>query len=88
MSPWRQLRWRIVAAHMLVVLVGVALILLMALFITQVFTPRRVAEFTQRIEALTHELLERALAERRVDFVSIATPNFTHFEIAKAVAEA
>jgi predicted dehydrogenase len=37
------------------------------------------------------ELLEteRALpADKRIDFVSIATPNHTHFEIAKAAAEA
>jgi predicted dehydrogenase len=32
---------------------------------------------------------ERALpADKRIDFVSIATPNHTHFEIAKAAAEA
>jgi predicted dehydrogenase len=32
---------------------------------------------------------ERALpADKRVDFVSVATPNHTHFEIAKAAAEA
>lgn len=32
---------------------------------------------------------ERSLpADRRIDFVSIATPNHTHFEIAKAAAEA
>lgn len=37
------------------------------------------------------ELLERELAlpaDQRIDFVSIATPNHTHFEIAKAAAEA
>lgn len=27
-------------------------------------------------------------ADRRIDFLSVATPNFTHFEIAKAAAEA
>ena len=27
-------------------------------------------------------------ADQRIDFVSVATPNHTHFEIAKSVAEA
>ncbi len=27
-------------------------------------------------------------ADKRIDFVSVATPNHTHFEIAKAVVEA
>ena len=27
-------------------------------------------------------------AEQRIDFVSVCTPNHTHFEIAKAAAEA
>ena len=31
---------------------------------------------------------EEAAADQRVDFVSVATPNHTHFEIAKAFAEA
>jgi predicted dehydrogenase len=38
-----------------------------------------------------HELVqkEKALpADQRIDFVSVATPNHTHFEIAKAAAEA
>ena len=38
-----------------------------------------------------HELVEKELArpeDDRVDFVSVATPNHTHFEIAKTAAEA
>ena len=38
-----------------------------------------------------HELLEQEAAKpagERVDFVSVATPNYTHFEIAKAAVEA
>lgn len=37
------------------------------------------------------EMIEKELAlpeDQRIDFVSVATPNFTHFEIAKAAAEA
>lgn len=37
------------------------------------------------------EMIEKELAlpaEQRIDFVSVATPNHTHFEIAKAAAEA
>lgn len=37
------------------------------------------------------ELIESEMklpAERRIDFVSVATPNYTHFEIAKAAVEA
>src|SRR6478735_8950628 len=30
----------------------------------------------------------RLPAERRIDFVTVATPNYTHFEIAKAAVEA
>jgi predicted dehydrogenase len=44
-----------------------------------------------RAYASVEELIdkERALpAERRIDFISIATPNFTHFAIAKAAVEA
>jgi predicted dehydrogenase len=38
-----------------------------------------------------HELVEKELAlpeDKRIDFVSVATPNHTHFEIAKTAAEA
>lgn len=38
-----------------------------------------------------HELVEKELAlpaDQRIDFVSVATPNHTHFEIAKTAAEA
>ena len=38
-----------------------------------------------------HEMIDAELAlpaDQRIDFVSIATPNFTHFEIAKAALEA
>ncbi len=38
-----------------------------------------------------HELIEKELAlpaDQRIDFLSIATPNHTHFEIAKAAVEA
>ncbi len=37
------------------------------------------------------EMIEKELAlpaDQRIDFVSVATPNHTHFEIAKAAAEA
>jgi len=40
--PWRQLRWRIVAAHMMVVIVGVLVVLLMAALLTRSFVPPRV----------------------------------------------
>ena len=38
-----------------------------------------------------HELVEKELAlpaDQRIDFVSVATPNHTHFEIAKTAAQA
>ena len=44
MKWWRQLRWRIVAANMLVVVVGVVLILLMAYWVTQAVIPAGVQE--------------------------------------------
>lgn len=43
MSIWRQLRWRIVGAQMAVVLVGVALVLLVAYIGTQYLVPEAVA---------------------------------------------
>ena len=43
-SPLRQLRWRIVAAQMVVVVVGVALVLLMAYVITTLLVPGNVAD--------------------------------------------
>lgn len=39
MNLWRQLRWRIVAANMVVVIVGVVLVLVMAHLITRAVTP-------------------------------------------------
>ncbi len=45
----RQLRWRIVAAHMLVVVVGVAIILALAYLLTQVWVPQ---EVVVQLEAL------------------------------------
>src|SRR5260370_39214938 len=45
--------------------------------------PRAYGSYKDMIEA------ERKLpASERIDFVSVATPNHTHFEIAKAFAEA
>ena len=40
---WRQLKWRIVAANMLVVLVGVAAVLLIAFIATRYIVPRDIA---------------------------------------------
>ena len=48
-SPWRQLRWRIVAAHMLVVIVGVIVVLLMAALLTRSFIPPSVAASIQQL---------------------------------------
>ena len=42
MRRWRQLRWRIVAANMIIVVVGVALVLIMAQVITLVVIPANV----------------------------------------------
>lgn len=39
---WRQLRWRIIAANMLVVLVGVAMVLLMAFVATRFIVPNNI----------------------------------------------
>ncbi|MEZ4645510.1 MAG: ATP-binding protein [Chloroflexota bacterium] len=39
MSFWRQLRWRIVGANMAVIVVGVALVVLMAYFLTRGYVP-------------------------------------------------
>ena len=41
---WRQLKWRIVAANMLVVLVGVAAVLLMAFVATRFFVPNSIVD--------------------------------------------
>jgi len=41
---WRQLKWRIVAANMLVVLVGVAAVLLMAFVATRFFVPNSIED--------------------------------------------
>ena len=49
MSFWRQLRWRIVGANMLVVLVGVVVVLLAATLITRALLPESLA---QQAEAL------------------------------------
>ncbi len=49
---FRQLRWRIVAANMVVVAVGVAIILLMAYLLTRVFVPRQVAASASEFAAL------------------------------------
>ncbi len=46
---------------------------------------------TDRAYGSIHELIEKEKAlpaDKRIDFVSIATPNHTHFEIAKAAVEA
>src|SRR4029450_6944690 len=43
-------------------------------------TPRNTAQLIQKEKALP--------AEKRIDFVSVATPNHTHFEIAKAAVDA
>lgn len=46
---------------------------------------------TSRAYTSIHELVEKETAlpaEQRIDFVSVATPNHTHFEIAKTAAEA
>lgn len=51
MSVWRQLRWRIVGAHMVVVVVGVTLVLLMAWLVTQVVVPDRVLASLLSLEA-------------------------------------
>ena len=45
----------------------------------------------ERAYGSVQELIQSELklpADRRIDFVSIATPNYTHFEIAKAAVEA
>lgn len=44
-----------------------------------------------RAYASIHELVEKEMAlpaDQRIDFVSVATPNHTHFEIAKAAVDA
>jgi histidine kinase len=41
---WRQLKWRIVAANMLVILVGVAAVLLMAFIATRFFVPNSIED--------------------------------------------
>jgi cytochrome P450 len=41
--------------------------------VSQAFTPKRVRELAPRIEAIAHELLDDALAKRRVDLVEALT---------------
>src|SRR3954453_17801040 len=46
---------------------------------------------TERAYGSYRELIEKESAlpaDKRIDFISIATPNHTHFEIAKAAVEA
>ena len=70
-SFWRQLKWRIVAANMLVVLVGVAAVLLMAFVATRFFVPNSIEDgladlaaagaagaTPQKMASVTAELLE------------------------------
>ena len=67
MNLFRQLRWRIVAAHMIVVIVGVTVVLLMARITTQYLVPAsvqaRVAELAEAQDAaavarITTDLLD------------------------------
>ena len=51
MNLWRQLRWRIVAANMVVVIVGVVLVLVMSHLITQYVTPAEVQERLTQLAA-------------------------------------
>ncbi len=51
MNLWRQLRWRIVAANMVVVVVGVALSLLTAYLIIQYVTPVEVQQGLEQLAA-------------------------------------
>ena len=50
-SPWRQLRWRIVAAHMLVVIVGVFVVLSVAALLTRYFVPGSVENAVRELTA-------------------------------------
>lgn len=51
MSFWRQLQWRIVGAHMVVVVVGITLVLVTAWLVTQVVVPDRVQAALLSLEA-------------------------------------
>lgn len=64
MKWWRQLRWRIVAANMLVVVVGVVLILLMAYWVTQTVAPAGVLAGIAALQAADNpEAVNIAAAE-------------------------
>ncbi|MDX1688189.1 MAG: HAMP domain-containing sensor histidine kinase [Candidatus Promineifilaceae bacterium] len=61
LGPFRQLKWRIVAAHMVVVIVGVTVILLMARVTTQYLVPASVqARVADLAEAQDPEAVARA----------------------------
>ena len=61
---FRQLRWRIILAHMIVVIVGVVIVLVMAAFITNTLVPENVqAELSRLLEIENSEAVTVATAE-------------------------
>lgn len=66
-SPWRQLRWRIVAAHMLVVIVGVLVVLSMAALLTRYFVPGSVESAVRELMAAQTPAAESSATQTVLD---------------------
>jgi histidine kinase len=62
MTLWRQLRWRIVATNMVVVIVGVAIVLIMAFLVTRFFTPANVEQEVATLSAASSPTEAKAAA--------------------------
>ncbi len=61
---FRQLKWRIISAHMIVVIVGVVIVLVMAAFITNTLVPENVqAELARLLDLENSEVVAQATAE-------------------------